>query len=57
MLEARNLAKTYGLGEVQVRALDDISFSIADGDMICIMGKSGSGKSTVNARAHKIAFR
>ncbi len=47
MLEVRNLAKIYGLGEVQVRALDDISFSIADGDMICIMGKSGSGKSTL----------
>jgi len=37
----------YGLGDVQVRALDDISFSIADGDMVCIMGKSGSGKSTL----------
>lgn len=47
MLEVRNLAKIYGLGEVQVRALDDISFSIADGDMVCIMGKSGSGKSTL----------
>lgn len=47
MLEVRNLAKIYGLGEVQVRALDCISFSIADGDMVCIMGKSGSGKSTL----------
>ncbi len=47
MLEVRNLSKMYGLGDVQVRALDDISFSIADGDMVCIMGKSGSGKSTL----------
>jgi len=47
MLEVRNLAKIYGLGEVKVRALDGISFSIADGDMVCIMGKSGSGKSTL----------
>jgi putative ABC transport system ATP-binding protein len=47
MLEVRNLAKIYGLGEVQVRALDGISFSIADGAMVCIMGKSGSGKSTL----------
>jgi putative ABC transport system ATP-binding protein len=47
MVEVRNLAKIYGLGEVQVRALDDISFNIADGDMVCIMGKSGSGKSTL----------
>jgi putative ABC transport system ATP-binding protein len=47
MLEVKNLSKIYGLGEVQVRALDDISFTIADGDMVCIMGKSGSGKSTL----------
>jgi putative ABC transport system ATP-binding protein len=47
MVEVRNLSKIYGLGEVQVRALDDVSFTIADGDMVCIMGKSGSGKSTL----------
>jgi putative ABC transport system ATP-binding protein len=47
MLEVRNLSKIYGLGEVQVRALDDVSFTIAEGDMVCIMGKSGSGKSTL----------
>jgi len=32
---------------VQVRALDDVSFTIAEGDMVCIMGKSGLGKSTL----------
>jgi len=47
MLEVKKLSKIYGLGEVQVRALDDISFTVADGDMVCIMGKSGSGKSTL----------
>jgi len=47
MLEVRNLSKIYGLGEVQVRALDGISFTVADGGMVCIMGKSGSGKSTL----------
>jgi putative ABC transport system ATP-binding protein len=47
MLEVKKLSKIYGLGEVQVRALDDVSFTIADGDMVCIMGKSGSGKSTL----------
>jgi len=47
MVEVKNLSKIYGLGEVQVRALDDVSFTIADGDMVCIMGKSGSGKSTL----------
>jgi putative ABC transport system ATP-binding protein len=47
MLEVKKLSKIYGLGEVQVRALDDISFTVADGDLVCIMGKSGSGKSTL----------
>ena len=47
MLEVKNLSKVYGEGEVQVKALDGISFTIADGDMVCIMGKSGSGKSTL----------
>ncbi|MBM4445918.1 MAG: ABC transporter ATP-binding protein [Chloroflexi bacterium] len=47
MLEVRNLTKIYGLGEVEVRALDSVSFTVATGDMVCIMGKSGSGKSTL----------
>jgi putative ABC transport system ATP-binding protein len=47
MLNAKNLTKIYGLGEVQVRALDGVSFTVATGDMVCIMGKSGSGKSTL----------
>src|SRR4030066_2095895 len=47
MLKVRNLTKRYGLGEVQVRALDGVSFTVATGDMVCIMGKSGSGKSTL----------
>lgn len=42
-----HLTKTYRMGSVQVRALDDIRLEIAAGAMVCIMGRSGSGKSTL----------
>jgi putative ABC transport system ATP-binding protein len=47
MLEVQNLSKIYTMGDVQVKALDSITFSIQSGEMLCIMGKSGSGKSTL----------
>ena len=46
-LEVRGLTRTYGSGDVAVRALRDVSFRVDPGDMVCIMGKSGSGKSTL----------
>jgi putative ABC transport system ATP-binding protein len=46
-LEVRGLSRTYGTGEVVVRALRDVSFGVEHGEMVCIMGKSGSGKSTL----------
>ena len=47
MIEAKNITKTYKTGDIEFNALDDISFSIADGEFVAIMGPSRSGKSTL----------
>ncbi len=44
---AQHASKTYGRGETEVRALDDVSISFETGRLTAIMGPSGSGKSTL----------
>ena len=47
ILKVENLSKIYGTGENEVRALDNVSFSVEKGQFVAIIGPSGSGKSTL----------
>ncbi len=47
LLKIENICKTYGKGENEVKALDNISFTVPKGQMAAVIGPSGSGKSTL----------
>ena len=47
MLEIRGLAKTYGTGATATHAVGNVSFSIDEGEFVCVVGPSGCGKTTL----------
>jgi putative ABC transport system ATP-binding protein len=46
-VEFRNVRKTYDMGDIVIKAVDDVSFSIDRGEFVVILGASGAGKSTI----------
>lgn len=47
MLQAKNLTKTFRSGEEKIIAVDNLSFTVPEGQFITVTGRSGSGKSTL----------
>ncbi len=47
MLEIAHLGKTYGSGPKATHAIRDVTFTVADGEFLCVVGPSGCGKTTL----------
>ena len=47
VLEIRQVGKTYGAGAKATRAIEDVSFTVADREFVCVVGPSGCGKTTL----------
>jgi putative ABC transport system ATP-binding protein len=47
IIEARQVTKTYGIGDREIHVLDRVSLSVAEGEFLVVEGSSGSGKTTL----------
>lgn len=47
LIEFKNVTKEYKVGEVSIKALDGVDFSISEGEFVVVLGASGAGKSTI----------
>jgi putative ABC transport system ATP-binding protein len=47
VVEAKNITKTYTIADREIRVLDDVSLSVAEGEFLVVEGSSGSGKTTL----------
>ena len=47
LLEIKGLGKTYGTGPTAVHAVGNVTFSIDEGEFVCVVGPSGCGKTTL----------
>lgn len=45
-IEFKNVSKIYKSGDIEVKALDNVNFEIEQGELVCILGHSGAGKTT-----------
>lgn len=46
-IEVKNLAKIYKMGEIEIKAIENVSFNINEGELVVILGPSGAGKTTI----------
>ena len=47
VVEARDITKTYSIGDRDIRVLENVSLSVSEGDFLVVAGSSGSGKTTL----------